>query len=168
VDEAPAQTETSTAGTAAARPGPGRFGLDRFTLVIVAALGLVALALGLVLARPSEGRPMDEATPLGVANNYYLALAEGDTRRAYEYLSSEAKGKTAYEEFARRQLPRRETRRLWLDDERIDGDTARVSVRQSHGTRSFLPFDSGEYTTRYLLVLRREGGAWKLTQPDYR
>ena len=146
----------------------GFLGLDRFTLSItVGALALVALLCAVILTRPNESQPLDEARPAGVVHNFYLARLRNDPKTAYGYLSAEAQTKQSYERFAAMSPNQRSERRLRIDDERVEGDTARVTVRWTSASGGFFPFSSPEYTNTQTIVLRREGESWKLTQPIY-
>ena len=146
-------------------PTGWHLGLDRFTLAIVAgALALAVVLYLVILQQPSETRPLDESSPAGVVHNYFLALRSDEVRKAYGYLSAEAQAKTPYEQFARGVAPASGNRwRIRIDDERIEGDTARVTVRRTYGSGGgFFPFSSGEDTREIVYVLTRENGAWKL------
>jgi hypothetical protein len=155
------------AGGRAGGPLTSRFGLDRFTLLIaLGALALVGLLLALVLLRPNDSQPMDESSPAGVVHNFYLALLNDDPARAYTYLSAEAQSKLSYEQFVQQRAGRGTPPRLRIAEERTEGETARVTVSRTYGSRGgFFPFGPDEYTSTQTLVLRREGGAWKLA-PD--
>jgi hypothetical protein len=146
--------------------GKRRLGLDRFSLSIaLGALGLVAVLLLLVVRQPTETQPMDESRPAGVVHNFYLALMHDDVRAAYDYLSTEARSKAPYEQFARQVSSGQSQsgRRIRIDEERIEADTARVTVRRTRSTGGgFFPFSSSEYTQEVTHVLKLEQGAWKL------
>ena len=147
-----------------AAPPVGSVGLDRFTLgIVTGALALVGALFLIVLAQPDRIEPIDESRPAGVVHNFYLALLNDDPRKAYGYLSAEAQSKTPYEQFARQVSSNRSGRRVRIDEERIEGDTARVTVRRTYSSDGdFFPFSSGEYTHEVIYVLRLEQGAWKL------
>lgn len=163
--------DQTSPSAAAGPPAPERrlagwcLGLDRFTLAIVVGALLLALALYLVvLQQPIESRPLDESSPAGVVHNYFLALRNDEVLKAYGYLSAEAQAKTPYKQFASQVAPSSETSwRIRIDDERVEGDTARVTVRRTYGqSGGFFPFSSSEYTSSRVYVLTREQGAWKL------
>jgi hypothetical protein len=145
-------------------PAAGRgHGLDRFTLgIAIGGVALVAVVFAVLLAQPKAAQPMDEARPAGVVHNYYLALLNDAPRRAYGYLSEEAQAKTPYDQFARQATTGR-AERIRVDDERIEDDTARVTVHLSYPRYGgIFPFSSHENTITRTVVLRREGGEWKL------
>jgi hypothetical protein len=159
----------SSPGDSLAGERLSRVGLDRFTVgIAVGALALVVILLAVILARPDETRPMDESRPAGVVHNYYLARMNDDLMAAYAYLSAEAQARTPYGSFAAGRRPSSSPKaRIRIDDERIEGDTARVTVRSSSTGGGFLPFTPGEFTNEQTLVLRRENEAWKLTQAPF-
>jgi hypothetical protein len=132
--------------------------------IIVGALALVALLFAVVLSQPRESPPMDESRPAGVVHNYLLALLQDDPKRAYAYLAADAQARTPYEQFATRHARQTPRPRLTIDNERIEGDTARVAVRWSYPSGGPF-FGGGEITSQQTLVLKLEGGAWKLTEP---
>lgn len=164
VDQGSAAPAPAAAGSARS----GFLGLDRFTLgIALGAVALVALLCAVILTRPNDSQPLDEAQPAGVVHNFYLARLRNDPRTAYGYLSAEAQIKQPYERFAAMSPNQRSERRLRIDDERVEGETARVTVRWTTASGGFFPFSSNEYTNTQTIVLRREGEAWKLTQPIY-
>lgn len=148
------------------RSADSRPRFDRFTVGVAASvLALVGLALWATLSQRPGPAPADENSPAGVVYAYYLALAQDDPRRAYALLSSEAQSKQSYEQFAQSRYRGSNLPRARIDDERLEGDTARVTVRVTRSTGSFLPFVASDYSTSTVVVLRREQGGWKLTQP---
>ena len=152
----------------AAGPPSAPFGLDRFTLGI--AVGVVALVVALflvVLGQPTDAGPVDESRPAGVVHNYYLALLRDDPKTAYAYLSADAQARLPYERFAARPAYRGPQRRLRIDEEHLEGDTARVLVRWTYTSGGFFPFSTGEYSNEQTIVLRLENGAWKIAQQPF-
>ena len=158
-------THTQSPPARSGIPAPRRLlGLDRFTLGIgIAVAILVPLLFVLVLTQP-KATPMEESNPAGVAHNYYLAVQQDDLSKAYGYLSAETRGWLSYEQFTAQVSSRPETRSVRIQDERIEGDTARVTV----GLTLYMPtgpFSSGEVSQQRSLVLRREGDAWRIALP---
>ena len=142
-----------------------RYRPDRFTMAIaLGAVLLVGALLALVLARPQRTAPMNEGRPAGVVHNYFLALMNDDPKTAYGYLTAEAQSKLSYESFAATRRVGGRTGRVRIEDERVEGDTARVTVRTSTTLSGPFPFSSGDYSFESTAVLRLEGGSWKLTQ----
>jgi len=139
-------------------------GLDRFTLGIgIAVAILVPLLFAVVLMQP-RATPMDESSPAGLTHNYYLAVQQDDLSKAYGYLSAETRSWLSYEQFIAQASSRPETRSVRIQDERIEGDTVRVTV----GLTLYMPtgpFSSGEVSQQRTLVLRREGDAWRIALP---
>ncbi|MBI3965153.1 MAG: DUF4878 domain-containing protein [Chloroflexi bacterium] len=162
----------SSAGVAqpAARPDGGR---DWFLYAIVGGvLLLVLLGLGTVLAgeRPEEYVSGD--APADVVRNYYVAIQRGDLSRAYDYLSASTRAQTKYEEFVQRTGYRGTSRapraRLRVEDTKIEGDTATVSVVVTRASRGgpFGMFGSDEWSNSRAIVLRRESGQWRISDPS--
>jgi hypothetical protein len=153
---------TVPSGRPAAR---GVLGLDRFTLGIgIAVAILVPLLFVLVLTQPGA-KPLDESSAAGVAHNYYLAVQQDNLSKAYGYLSAETRGWLSYEQFTAQVSSRPETRSVRIQEERIEGDTARVTV----GLTLYMPtgpLSSGEVSQQRTLVLRREGDAWRIALPQ--
>ncbi|HET7770977.1 MAG TPA: hypothetical protein VFN74_19550 [Chloroflexota bacterium] len=145
---------------------PRPSGLDRFTLLIaLGATALVALVFVLVLGLP-KAAPLDEARPGGVAHNYYLALSENDLAKAYAYLSLQARQTLTYEEFAARVREWPERRGIRIDDERIEGNTATVTVRTMYALPPGpIPLGASERSIKRTVVLRREDGVWRIAPP---
>jgi hypothetical protein len=142
------------------------FGLDRFTIAMAAGgLLLVAVALAVVLARPGESPPLDESRPAGVVHNYLLALQNDDPQTAYGYLTAEARAETPYERFAaQRRFHPTPAPRDRIIDEKIEGESARVTVQRTIPSGGIFPFTSDEYRSERTVVLRREEGRWKIAQ----
>jgi hypothetical protein len=145
---------------------PTLLGLDRFTLGIgVPVAILVPLLFVLVLIQP-RAAPLDESTPAGVVHNYYLAVQQDDLGTAYGYLSAETRAWLSYEQFAAQVSLRPDTRSVRIQDERIEGQTARVTV----GLTLYMPtgpVSSGEVSRQRTLVLRRAtDGAWRIALPQ--
>ncbi|MCC7106673.1 MAG: hypothetical protein IT307_16165 [Chloroflexi bacterium] len=163
-----AQQQTEQAASPASARTSARAGLDRFTLTVaIAAVAIVALGIVAVLARPRAEQPMDDSRPAGVVYNYYLALTRDDPKTAYAYLSADAQARRSYDSFASNYPTRplsSDRPTIRIDDERIEGETARVTIRLTRsGGGLFAPSD---YTYTRTIVLRRESGAWKLAQVE--
>ena len=150
-----------------ATPPSARVPLDRFTLVIGAAAIVLVAALFVLVLRQPPATPADEATPSGVVHNYYLAVQEKATSRAYEYLSQDTRAWLTYEQFTSRLSARPETRSIRITDERVENEngTAVVTVAITRYLPSG-PFSTSEITTSQSLVLRREVGNWRIALPQ--
>jgi hypothetical protein len=139
-------------------------GLDRFTLGIGITVAILVPLLFLLVFSQPKATPMEESNPAGVAHNYYLAVQQDDLSKAYGYLSVETRGWLSYEQFTAQVSSRPETRSVRIQDERIEGDTARVTI----GLTLYMPtgpFSSGEVSQQRSLVLRREGDVWRIALP---
>jgi hypothetical protein len=141
--------------------------IDRFLLAIIAGIVvLVAIALGLALARPAQGY-LQETTPGAVAHNYLLAIKERDDERAYGSLSPQLSGYPADVEAFADQLDRyswsfsRDPATISIRDERITDDRAVVTIDETRFYGGGL-FSSGQSTNSFDVDLRREGEAWKI------
>lgn len=150
---------------------------DRWLLAMVG--GAVALVLAgfallvAVQARQPEMLPAD--TPAGVVQRYLLALDEGDYDEAETYLSrSVLERRKKQEELSGRPYPPnrppssgRPSTRVVLQRVESRSDTEFwVTVALSHFSAPS-PTDAQEYTSTQEFQLRQEGGAWKITSPDY-
>jgi hypothetical protein len=147
-------------------PGSGSsLGLDRFTISIgVAVILLVAGLFVLVLRQPPAQR-MDESTPSGVVNNYYLAVQQNQLSQAYGYLAADTRTWLSYEQFTAQVSTRPQTRSVRIDNERLEGTTAVVSVSITRYTPTGF-FSNAEVTSSQSLVLRRDGDAWRIALPQ--
>ncbi|HEX8967933.1 MAG TPA: hypothetical protein VF937_08645 [Chloroflexota bacterium] len=143
---------------------PRMFGLDRFALGLVVVVILLVGGLFVLVLRQPAPVPMDESTPSGVVHNYYLAIQQQDLAKAYAYFSEETRSRLSYEQFADRVSRPTGNRGVSIDDERLEGDTARVnvSVTSYYGAG---PFSSGQYRSSHSIVLRQEAGAWRIALP---
>jgi hypothetical protein len=159
------QLETTSGPPAQAAPPSGRFRLDRFTLGIAAAAVVLVAALFILVLRQPAATLADETTPSGVVHNYYLALQQKATSRAYDYLTQDTRAWLTYEQFTSLVSARAETRSVRITDERVEDGTAVVTVAL---TRYFSsgPFSTSEMTTSQSLVLRREAVNWRIALPQ--
>jgi hypothetical protein len=159
------QQTTHQARPAVAAPSTSRIlHIDVFTLGVgIAVAILIPIAFVLVLSQP-RAEPASEATPGGVAHNYYLAVMHDDLSAAYAYLSSETHGWLSYEQFTAQVSRRPETRGVRIQDERIEDSAARVTVSVTTYVPTG-PFSNNEITSQHILVLRPEGGAWRIALP---
>jgi len=145
---------------------------DRFLIVII--IGIVLLAAGafaLTLTRP-EPTYQPEDTPEGIAHNYLLALLNEDFSLAYGYLSHNLDSypldvETFTEEVSRylRSLRYGTETSLSVESVRVVGSLTIVKVRESH-FQSGGPFESRQWTSFFEMDLRLEGGSWKVVDSD--
>ena len=147
-------------------------GTDKFLVAIVAgALLLVGVVLVLALLRLNQPSYQPHDTPESVAHNYLLALELGDWARAQRSLSPTLPGYPddagRFERDVRNNRWRFGDGDVSLSVESVDvsGDWAEVRVRRTKFYRGGL-FESGQHSTTFTMTLRREEGAWKVTDAD--
>jgi hypothetical protein len=149
-------------------------GADKFLIGIVAGIVLlVGAVLVVVLLRPSQPSYQPDDTPEGVAHNYLLALQLEEHERAYGYLSPTLPGyPDDLEAFERDVEDNRwsfgyfdDSVSLAVESSDVSGDRAEIVVRRTQFRRGGL-FDSGQYSSTFDMTLRREAGAWKITESD--
>jgi hypothetical protein len=149
-------------------------GTDRFLIGIVAGVVvLVGVVLALALLRPNQPGYQPDDTPEGVAHNYLLALQLDEYERAYGYLSPTLPGYPADAETFERDVQDNRWSFGYYDDDvslaieavNVTGDRAKIVVRKTEFYRGGL-FDSGQHSTTFDMILRREEGAWKVADSD--
>jgi hypothetical protein len=145
--------------------------VDRFVLGVSAlVLLLIVLAVGSVaLAQRREPPRIADTSPTGVVYNYLAALNRDEYDTAYSYLSSQTRAWISREEFRRRAPspaagPAAGSTSVSLGNERISGDTARVTITITTFYPSG-PFGGNEYTRTHEVTLVREAGVWKIDAP---
>lgn len=146
--------------------------MDRFTWGVVAAV-LVLVVAGVGTAAAVRGRevPPDLSTPSGVTLAYTLAVQRGDGVAAWDLLASATQASARRDQFLLRVgagTGRDDPARTSVEDERVSGETATVSLvrsRPGSGGPGSLLFGDGGYTDRNPVGLVREGGEWKLRTP---
>jgi hypothetical protein len=140
--------------------------MDRFTWGVVGgAVILVLVAVGSVAALQGRTSQPDLSTPEGVVRAYYAAFQEGRPDRAWDLLSSTAKGGTTRDEFIRRAtgFSPATGARITVDGVEIEGDTAIVRLSRTYGGGGL--FGSSGGGTPITVRLDREGGNWRITVP---
>ena len=150
-------------------------GIDKFLIAIVAGvILLVVVVLAVALLRPNQPTYQADDTPEGVAHNYLLALQLEEYERAYGYLSPTLPGyPTDVDKFVNNVEGDRWSFGYFDNDDvslaieavNVTGDRAKVVVRRTEFHQGGL-FDSGQYSTTFEMTLRREDGAWKITNSD--
>jgi len=149
-------------------------GTDKVLLAIVVGIALlVAVVLGVALLRPNQPSYQLDDTPEGVAHNYLLALQLSEYERALGYLSSSLPGLPADAESFESDVEDHRWSFGYSDDDvslaieavNVTGDRGKVVVRRTQFYRGGL-FDSGQYSHTFDMTLRREEGAWKVTDSD--
>src|ERR671930_2101460 len=109
--------------------------MDRFTFAVVGGV-LALVAAGLVTAvslRGQVGSAPDLSTPAGVALAYAVAEQRGDAQAAWDLLAPSAQQRGDRERFlARAGHTQPDNTYLSTDDERVDGDTASVTLVETY------------------------------------
>ena len=143
--------------------------------VILAAVGVTAA----FLYRSVELPLLPEGTPEGTVHRFLLAIEQGDSRRAYDYLSSPLQETCSYQHFrdSNRWIEPGGTRdtgdlRVTLEGTRsIDGAVeVRVRITRFHfSPPSPLspPFDGGESSYNERFTLEMTDGEWLFIDPPW-
>lgn len=141
--------------------------MDRFTFAVVGGV-LALVAAGLVTAaslRGQVGSAPDLNTPAGVALAYAAAEQRGDAQAAWDLLAMSAQQRGDRERFlARAGHSQPDNAYLSTDEERVDGDTASVTLVETYpGSGGLL--GRATYTNRVTIRLARESAGWRITVP---
>ena len=141
--------------------------MDRFTFAVVGGV-LALVAAGLVTAaslRGQVGSAPDLNTPAGVALAYAAAEQRGDAQAAWDLLAMSAQQRGDRERFlARAGHSQPDNAYLSTDEERVDGDTASVTLVETYpGSGGLL--GRATYTNRVTIRLARESAGWRISVP---
>lgn len=138
---------------------------DKFLLSIVGGtLALVIVAIATALVARLQPPTIPDDTPEGVTYNYFLAMEQGDYRKAYDYLTARVKARVKNPAFPFRNprpVPSSDTR-LRVDETVITGDSARLKVTLFVSSSGGLFGVRSEYSQPDVVWLVREDGAWKI------
>ncbi len=144
---------------------------DRFLIGIVAGVGLVVvMAFAAILLRPAPKYVADDE-PLGVVQNYLLALAKKDYTRAFSYLSPTLRHPPESADVMGDHVARNswafdlEGTTLTVNQVTVTGDRADVTVMQHYENRGFI-LGGGPADRPFTVRLAREAGGWKLLHSD--
>jgi hypothetical protein len=141
--------------------------MDRFTLAVVGGV-LALVAAGLVTAATLRGQVSsapDLSTPGGVALAYALAEQRGDAQTAWDLLASPTQQRADRDRFlARAGHTQPDNTYLSIDDNRVDGDTASVTLVETYPGSGGI-FGRTSYTSRATVRLAREPAGWRITVP---
>jgi hypothetical protein len=159
-----------------ATPNPAvRPKTDRFLIGIFVGLAVLLVVVGVsvaVLRQPASDLPAD--TPSGVLQRFYRAIEQQDYGKAYDYLADGMTHKPTRDRFVSYNLKSSDSNRqerVHIDSEKVYSDSATVKVSITHYYASGGPFGfggSGEFTTTDAFSLKREHGAWRITElPHY-
>ncbi len=147
---------------------------DKFLIAIVAgAILLVVVTLVLALLQPKPTYRAED-TPEGVAHNYLLAIQQGDSARAYGYLSPTLKGYPASADAFGDQVRNysfnfrlNENSAFAIQPAQINGDRADVPVQERRFNRGgWFTSSSNTSTFQVRLARDKELGAWKIIKSD--
>jgi hypothetical protein len=142
--------------------------MDRFTALVVG--GVVALVLaGLAVAATSRGReaPPDLSSPAGVVLAYAQAELRGDGQTAWDLLAGSTRARADRERFIARVGSAEGSARQYLSTESVQLDpdgTASVTLIRTVPSSGGL-FSNSSYSSRSVVRLAQEGGAWRITVP---
>ena len=142
--------------------------MDRFTSVLVASvLGLVVVGLSLAAFARGREAPPDLTTPSGVVLAYAQAEQRGDGRAAWDLLATSAQARGDRDQFIARVGSGGDSNREYLatESEQLDSaETASVTLVRTYPGSSGL-FGTSSYSSRSVVRLTREAGAWRIVVP---
>jgi hypothetical protein len=152
--------------------------LDKFTLVVLAIVGLLLVAAVLTVNRgntsPEQQAYRTDDTPETAVVNAFLALQQGDLAKARQQYSQAVLGQVekdpGYGPLRGQAYYSEPSRRLRVTETRLDPDdpnrayvTAAVDNYSTGGL-----FSSGStYTSERVVEVVREDGAWKINVEEY-
>ena len=136
----------------------------RSLLVLLGGAGAL-LAAGVVVALVAVRQPetaYPAHSPQGTVANYLRLLQDGRVDTAYALVAMDVDRERFHEQFdSWGQTPHRVT----LLQADTSGPEARVTVEIA--TFSAGPFGASDRTSRQTFTLVRQGGAWRITGPEY-
>jgi hypothetical protein len=140
--------------------------------LVILALIIASVAVAL-LNRPQTQTLLPADSPVGTVQRYLLAIEEGQTRQAYDYLSSDLQGKCTFDHFretTRWQGPGNSTgdndTRITLESERPLDDGIEVRVRITNFYVS-APFDVNESSHTQNYLLKKFDGNWRFVDKPW-
>jgi len=121
-------------------------------------LGLLTLAI-----IPRQAPPLaPPTTPEGVVPRFYLAAYNGNSTRAYSYLSQDARQRISADDLEQQLGSELRGSRIQVGMSKVQDDSAKVEVAITRfgpiGT-----FGPEEWTKRRDVYLQREADTWKIT-----
>lgn len=141
--------------------------VQRSVLVLLGGAGVLLLVGVVVAIAASRQRPAEypEGSPEATVAMFVRLLEDGELDRAYELT---AIPKLSRDRFVEQFDPEdRPPRRVTLVRSSVDRDRAAVVVDVSTFTADGAPLDTSDQTYRQTFRLRREGGGWVITGPEY-
>lgn len=145
----------------------------------LAGAGLVILALIIVSVvvalsnRAQSANLFPQDTPEGTVSRFLLAIEEGETRLAYDYLSSALQDKCTFEHFrdstrrfARGDIRNSRDTRVTLESAQPIGGNIEVQVRITE-FRVSGPFDINEYSYTRRFILEELDDTWRFVDEPW-
>ena len=140
--------------------------------LVILALIIASVGVGL-LNRPQSADLLPQGTPGGTVHRFLLAIEQGETRQAYQYLSADLQEKCTFEHFrdATRRFDRRDSRggrdtRIALESEQTLDDAIEVRVRITEFNVS-APFDVSERSYTQDFLLEEIDSAWQFVNEPW-
>jgi len=140
--------------------------------LVILALIIASLAVAL-LNRPQTQTLLPADTPAGTVQQYLLAIEEGESRQAYDYLSSDLQGKCTFDHFreSTRWQERGDTTdgrdtQITLESERPLDDAIEVRVRITDFYVS-APFNVNESSHTQNYLLEKLDGNWRFVDKPW-
>jgi hypothetical protein len=130
--------------------------------IVLIVVGLIAIPL--VARRAPELAP--ETTPEGVVQRFYQAAYAGDYTAAYGSLTAEVRTQLSALELQQQLAAQLRQTQMRVISTTVHDDTATVRVALTHFQPGGL-FDSNEWTEQLDVVLKRDGGAWKIVSGPF-
>jgi hypothetical protein len=135
-------------------------------IVVGAILLIVAGLIAIPLAARRSPELASESTPEGVVQRFYQAAYAGDYATTYSYLAAEARAQLSALELQQQLASQLRQTQMRVISTAVHGDSATVRVALTHFQPGGL-FDSNEWTEEPDVVLKREGGAWKIASGPF-
>src|SRR5437870_1507553 len=166
--------DTTTAPSVSTPTPTHRPKTDRFLIGIFVGLAVLLVVAGVsvaILRQPARELPAD--TPSGVVQRFYNAIEQQDYNKAYDYLADSMAHKPTRDQFVSYNMKssgndQNRQVRVRIDSEKIYGDSATVQVSTTQFYYSNEPLGgSNEYTSSDAFSLKRENGAWRITELPY-
>jgi hypothetical protein len=142
---------------------------DRFLIGIVAGtilLVIISVVVVFMLGRPRSAPPADPSTPAGVVQAYIEALRDNDVARSRTYLTSQARAQAEARDKNSTYHPSpQDNVRIVVEQVSATETRAEVKVTTSRFYASADPFSSSTSHRDTTVILVREDGAWRITEP---
>lgn len=134
------------------------------TLAVIVVGAFILIIAGLIAIPLAARRPpalAPETTPEGVVQRFYQAAYAGDYTAAHGYLAAETRAQLSALDLQQQLAPQLQRSQMRVISTTVHDDTATVRVALTHFQPGSL-FGSNEWTEEIDVVLKREGGAWKI------